>query len=70
MIFKSSENFIGNYVTNRTISDSHDIKENILLSESRMRSNVVFALGENVCNSLLKAEKAMLYYSSRGKILE
>lgn len=39
-----------------------------LLSESRMRSNVAFVLGVNVYDTLLKAEKAMSYYPSRGEI--
>lgn len=31
---------------------------------------MAFVLGERVCNTLVKAEKAMSYYLSRGEILE
>lgn len=56
-------------MTNRIINNSYDSKKNIVLSESRMRSNVAFVLGVNVYNTVLKAEKAMSYYHSRGEIL-
>lgn len=45
------------------------IRKKHLLSERRMRSNVVFVFGLNVCNTLLKAEKAMSYYPLRGEVL-